>query len=373
MLKTMPLMVGIGMTLLTASQASADSAWEKLDAEYAKAHEAWMAGMMKLQGEGHAMMFNSDAMPPHPIETFRPRFRKYAEDHANTPEALPALAHLLEGGFSMMGAKDKSAEWALARMKEHHAGDPKISDHIETIKHARMSVGEDAVIALMEEVAKVNPDRTTRGRAWLAMADMLYEGSPLARMMGTDNTPEAKAKKTRAIEILRKTSKEYPGTDIAKQADAFLYAIEHLEVGMKAPEIVGKDVNGQDIRLSQFNGKVVAIVFWGTWCAPCMEMLPHERELLEKNAGKPFIILGINANDSKADLKRAIKKEKITWPTIFDGMQDESSLVEAWRVRSFPMIYVVDHKGIIRHKQLIPFMMEKAVNELVAEAIKDMS
>ena len=375
MIKQMALIAALGLALLAAQPASADEEWDKLDAEYAQALEEWHESMEKLQGEGKdgMMMLNSSAMPPHPIDKFRPRFRAYADKHEGKPEALPALGHMLSGGFviPMMGGTNKSAEWALTQMKGNHAADPLIKDHLEDVRHAVMSVGTDPVIEFLEVVAEKNPDRDTKGTARLGIAEILYEGSPMAMMMmGMSDTAETKAKKKRATEMLRVIKKDFAGTKIADDASDFLFAIDHLQVDMKAPEIVGKDADGKEIRLSDFAGKVVAIVFWGTWCEPCMQMLPHERELLEKHAGKPFTILGINADDTLASLKKTMKKEKITWPTIYDGTPDVSKIAKKWRVRSFPMIYVIDHKGLIRHKQLIPFQLESVIDDLVAKAVE---
>ncbi len=101
-----------------------------------------------------------------------------------------------------------------------------------------------------------------------------------------------------------------------------------------------------------------------------MQMLPHERELLEKHADKPFTILGINVDGALADCKKAMKEENITWPTIYDGAPGVGPIANKWRVRSFPTICVIDHKGSIRRKNLIPFQLESVVNDLVAQAVE---
>lgn len=371
MIKHIAILAGLGLAFLAVQPVLADEEWAELEADFAQAQEKWQEAMQKLQGQGSKAMFNPAAMPPQPIEKFRPKFREYAEKHEGKSEALPALGYMLmpSFGFPGMGAGDKSAAWALAQLKQHHAADPKLRDHIEGLRMAVMSVGEQPVIEFLEAVAEKNPDSETKGIARLTMAEILYEGSPFAMMMGGSDTAETKAKKKRAIKILRAITSESAGTHLAERAGDFLFAIDHLQVGMKAPEIVGVDANGREIRLSQFNGQVVAIVFWATWCAPCMQMIPHERELIEHHAGKPFTILGINADETLAGLKKTIEKENITWPTIFDGAPDVSKIAKKWRIRSLPAIYVLDHHGVIRHDKLAPFQLENAVNTLVAEAV----
>lgn len=98
-----------------------------------------------------------------------------------------------------------------------------------------------------------------------------------------------------------------------------------------------------------------------------MQMLPHEKEIYEKLKDHPFTILGINSGDDKRTLKRAIKKHDISWPTIMDGPPKPGSICATWAVSSFPTMYLVDHKGVIRHKNLMPFQIDGAIDALMAE------
>ncbi len=375
MLKRLIMLAGIGLALWSVQPVQADQEWDKLESEYEQAMEKWEQAMEKAKGDskGGMMMVGPGGIPPHPIEKFRSRFRAYAEKHDGKPAALPALTNMLtSGSMMMMGGTNKSGKWALTQLKNNHAHDPKIADHLTEVRYAAMSVGETPVVDFLETVAKKNSDRNTKGRARLAMAEVLYEGSPFAMMMqGMTETDQTKAKKKRAVKMLRDIRTEFAGNELAEQADDFLYAIDNLQVGMKAPQLAGKGADGKEIRMSQFEGKVVAIVFWSTWCMPCMQMIPHERELMEKHAGKPFTILGINVDESLADCTSAIKKEKITWPTIYDGSPEVGEITRKWRVNSFPTIVMIDHEGLIRHKNVMPFQLESVVEDLVAEALKD--
>ncbi len=91
-------------------------------------------------------------------------------------------------------------------------------------------------------------------------------------------------------------------------------------------------------------------------------------EIYEKLKDGPFTILGINSGDDKPALERAIKKHEITWPTIMDGTPEPGSICATWHVASFPTLYLVDRKGVIRHKDLMPFQMDGAIDALMAEA-----
>ncbi len=87
---------------------------------------------------------------------------------------------------------------------------------------------------------------------------------------------------------------------LGQAAEARLDDWHNLSVGKSAPEIKGVDVYGKPLALSNYRGKVVALVFWGTWCGPCMPEIPREKALLERMKGRPFALLGVDA-DAQAE------------------------------------------------------------------------
>jgi thiol-disulfide isomerase/thioredoxin len=65
------------------------------------------------------------------------------------------------------------------------------------------------------------------------------------------------------------------------------------DAGAPAPEITLKDLDGKDISLSQYKGKVVLVNFWATWCDPCRVEIPWLIEMQQKYSAKGFTVLGI--------------------------------------------------------------------------------
>ncbi len=369
------------MLLLSCTQATlADPQWDALSTEYGEAMDSWHAELTKAQGDGEngsgmIKITNMLSMPPHPSEKFRPRVRAIAEKLAGKPEAIPALIWLVREnfGFPGMSSDNSASKWALTQLAQDHAADPHVLSGMDMTPMIAMSVGEELLISFLETVAKKNPDRQIQGQAQLSMAEILYEESPMMMMMGMGDKTNRTEKKKRAEKILRRLVKDFAGSEIAEQAEEQLFIIDHLQIGMTAPETAGVDVDGKKIKLSDFRGKVVLMVYWATWCAPCMQVIPHERELVEKYAGKPFTILGINADDKRSTLRRAIKKHNITWPTIHDGMPGVGQITSTWRVHSFPTFVLIDHKGVIRQIGPMLMMMENQIDAMLVEAIKDVN
>src|SRR5262245_44079369 len=96
-------------------------------------------------------------------------------------------------------------------------------------------------------------------------------------------------------------------------------------------------------------------------------MIPHERELVEHLKNEPFALLGINSDGPADQLAKILQKEKITWRQAVDG-STSGPLATKWGVNSWPTIYVLDAKGVIRNKDVRGKDMEAAVTKLIAEA-----
>lgn len=177
-----------------------------------------------------------------------------------------------------------------------------------------------------------------------------------------------------AIEaLLERVSRDYADVKLdddktlGKLAEAQLYEVKYLQPGKVAPDIEGTEVNGKRMKLSDFRGKVVMLVFWGSWCGPCMAEVPHERKLMDTYVRRPFTVVGVNSGDSQIKAATTIKNQKMTWPSFLDGA--EGPIVERWNVSAFPTVYVLDAKGVIRVKyDLDPNDFDKTIAKLVKEA-----
>jgi hypothetical protein len=99
-------------------------------------------------------------------------------------------------------------------------------------------------------------------------------------------------------------------------------------------------------------------------------MYPHERSLVKKMEGKAFVLIGVNSDMDKADLKKVLEKEHITWRSFWNGGTG-GPISTAWNVRGWPTLYLIDHKGIIRKKWLggpREAALDEAIEKLVQEA-----
>lgn len=88
-------------------------------------------------------------------------------------------------------------------------------------------------------------------------------------------------------------------------------------------EFTMKDVDGRDVSLASFKGKVVLIDFWATWCGPCKVEIPHFIEFQNKYGSKGLQIVGISVDDPVDKLAPYVKEMGMNYPVLQGLGRDE--------------------------------------------------
>ena len=97
-------------------------------------------------------------------------------------------------------------------------------------------------------------------------------------------------------------------------------------------------------------------------------MYPHERSLVKRLADEPFALIGVNSDADLEELAPRRVEEKITWRSFWNGPEGtRGPISEAWNVRSWPTIYVLDAEGVIRYRGVRGEAMDEAVDALLEE------
>jgi thiol-disulfide isomerase/thioredoxin len=84
-----------------------------------------------------------------------------------------------------------------------------------------------------------------------------------------------------------------------------------------------KDMNGKEVKLSSFKGKVILLDFWATWCEPCKIEIPWFEEFQTKYAARGFQAVGISVDDTAAKLKPYVAKYKMNYPALVGLDRDD--------------------------------------------------
>jgi thiol-disulfide isomerase/thioredoxin len=318
-----------------------------------------------------------------------------AEDHPDDDEAVDAVIWVVQGltsGFQTEMSAEIDKAYTLL------AGRWVTSEKLAPVccyGHLNSLVSPEAKRFLQEALEK-SPHRLVRGVACLSLARHSNSLARMSRRMRDPITRKLlegrypgepgflKALETIDSETLDREAETllerviaqyadvrmpdpYNPTPLGEQARGELFRIRNLTVGRVAPEIEGEDLEGRKLTLGEHRGKVVALVFWATWCGPCMGMVPHERELVKRLEGKPFVLLGVNGDDGREDARKATAKERMSWRSWWNGGKT-GSIVTQWGVMSWPAVYLLDPKGVIRYENVRFESLDQAVDRLVEEA-----
>lgn len=290
------------------------------------------------------------------------RLGMLAATYPNDPAAVDALVRAVQ-----LGGESPAAEKSLATLAGAHVRDARLKKIGRDLAYSKREEAE----ALLRAILDKNPDREARGQAchWLATRLRNKADDDLGSEQAAKNSKEAEALYRVVVEKYADVPNGDRGT-LGDRAKAALTDMRRLAIGAVAPEIEGEDVAGRSFKLSDYRGKVVVLDFWGHWCPDCRAVYPQQRALVKRLQGKPFALVGVNSDKDKDALQKVLEKRGVSWRYWWDGGGTEGPISTAWNVQGWPTIYVLDHKGVIRHKghEELAAKLDELVDALVKEA-----
>jgi cytochrome c biogenesis protein CcmG/thiol:disulfide interchange protein DsbE len=117
-----------------------------------------------------------------------------------------------------------------------------------------------------------------------------------------------------------------------------------------APDFAADSVNGKGkVALAQWQGKVVLVDFWATWCEPCKKSFPKLEELRVKYAASGFEVVAISEDDEQNGVKEFGTSYGAKFPLLWDK---DKSLANKWHPPNMPSSFILDKKGVVRFVHL---------------------
>jgi thiol-disulfide isomerase/thioredoxin len=113
----------------------------------------------------------------------------------------------------------------------------------------------------------------------------------------------------------------------------------------KAPGFALTDLSGQSLTLARFQGKVVLLNFWATWCAPCQVEMPVFAAWQRKYGPQGLQIIGISMDDDAGPVRRLVARLKLNYPV---AMGDERLGAHYGGVLGLPLTFLIDRNGVVR-------------------------
>jgi peroxiredoxin len=123
---------------------------------------------------------------------------------------------------------------------------------------------------------------------------------------------------------------------------------EGIYKGEIPPDFKLKDLQGREVSLKSYRGKVVLLNFWATWCPSCRKEIPSMVKLYESYKNKGLEIIGINLDKlDKSGIEKFSLEYNITFPILLDPTGKTAAL---YGITALPATFILDRNGKIQEK-----------------------
>jgi peroxiredoxin len=167
------------------------------------------------------------------------------------------------------------------------------------------------------------------------------------------------------LDLIMKNFKEpVRKTIYYKHLDKLYKTIKKVAITAHAPDFSIPDINGKQVKLSDFKGKYVLIDFWASWCAPCRAANPTLVKTYNKYNSRNFTILGISVDKNREHWINAIKKDKLPWTNV-SNVKGWDEITDTYGVKAVPQNFLIDPNGIIIAKNIEPEHIIEELNKIL--------
>jgi len=125
-----------------------------------------------------------------------------------------------------------------------------------------------------------------------------------------------------------------------------VYSFPPVELDQPAPELSLYDLKGAEVSLSDFQGEVVLLNNWATWCPPCRQEMPEFQSYYDKYKEQGFQVVAVEAGQPETEVRQFVEQFNINFVVLLDP--DNESL-ETFQQRSLPNSFVIDRTGQMRY------------------------
>jgi len=120
-------------------------------------------------------------------------------------------------------------------------------------------------------------------------------------------------------------------------------------VGAVAPDFTLPDTGGNGVHLREFQGKVIIVDFWATWCPPCRALMPRLQKMYVNWEKRGLVVLGLDIGEDADTVEKFAREQSYTFPLLIGG---EPDIAARYFVEAYPSTFVVDRLGHIVFRDL---------------------
>jgi len=139
-----------------------------------------------------------------------------------------------------------------------------------------------------------------------------------------------------------------------------LGAAAYAQEGQVAPGFTLTSLEGKQVNLADFKGKVVLMDFWATWCGPCTYEVPFLRQIDETWSKAGVVIIAVNTQDNEQDASLYARRNNLNFIIPVDPRGKVAAL---YNVRGLPTSFFIDSEGVIKSIKVGPFISAGEIEE----------
>ncbi len=263
----------------------------------------------------------------------------------------PGLREMRDDGTTALVFSDE-IDAVFKALEKYHLQHPKIMP----VCMAMAGTNDPRAVNLLEKIQKSHPDPKTQGVAALGSAMLL-------KSLG-DN-PELMRKRLSYLRkaIIDSSDIDLGGVTVAKLAEDELYMIRYLSKDRIAPDLSGVNSAGRPLKLSDFAGKIIVLLFWSHNTDNSEQVISITSEMKRKFEGRAVEVLGVS-QDALEKLRSLEAEGTVNWRNFSDPGRQLSA---EYRVNALPLVYVLDGERKIHYVGAPGSFAELAAEALLSE------
>jgi len=159
------------------------------------------------------------------------------------------------------------------------------------------------------------------------------------------------SKKT-VLEFYNNFNEDIKNSSYGKSINRFLEINKNPQIGEKYVDFSMPNENGEIIKLSDYEGKLILLDFWASWCGPCIKEYPALRKAYSKFNEDGFEIVSISEDQTKETWLKSIEKNELNWVNLWQDNGGKADPYLIYGINGIPDNFLIDEKGIIIARDL---------------------
>lgn len=245
--------------------------------------------------------------------------------------------HVVRGGFE----QNLMNEY-IQGMKGFKAQEKALQDAYEAATQGRKAPNAQAD-SIMQEMSDAFQARENATREFILQHSKNYVACQLADGLLLYTFPDLEA--------------IYTGMDTT--AYAYSYSFQSFKrkyqdikskwiQGKPAPDFTTRDLNGREVKLSDFRGQYVLLDFWASWCRPCRQRAAELKAIYDQLQARGITVCGLSMDEDKAQWTKATREDGIVWTNTGELKSfKENTIAADYKVSQLPTMFLIDPEGVV--------------------------